>query len=77
MKKQKGYISIIEVMIVLAIIGIIAAVAVPAYQQYRSGGNVSSQTQCIGGYTFTRYSYQRAPTQIIDEYGHGIPCNRQ
>jgi len=60
---QKGF-TIIELLIVIAIIGIIAAVGAAAIN--------GPQTQCIGGYMFTKNV--RTPVQVMDDKGHGIPC---
>lgn len=63
-KKQAGF-TLMELLIVVAILGILAAVIF---------GNRES-TKCVGGFVFTN-DYNR-PTQVLDEKGAGIPCNKQ
>jgi prepilin-type N-terminal cleavage/methylation domain-containing protein len=64
MNKNKGF-TLIELLIVVAIVGIILAVVF---------GNRDS-TKCVGGYVFTN-DYNR-PTQVLDEKGAGIRCDKQ
>jgi len=63
---KKGF-TLIELLIVIAIVGILASVAIPMMV----GEKWSWNTQCVGGYVFTRTSH---PTQVLDDQGHGIKC---
>lgn len=65
--KKKGF-TLIELMIVVSIICILVAVLIPAIL----GHKINHDYQCIGGYEFTYRS-----TQILDQNGHGIPCEQQ
>ena len=65
MNKMKAF-TLIELLITLAILSIIGASIAGGL----SGGKNYS---CQGGYKFTQaYKYK---TQILDEHGHGIPCD--
>lgn len=65
--KQRGF-TVIELLIVIAIVGILAAVIFPAVTGPRDG------TRCVSGFKFT--DQYRHSVQVLDEQGHGIPCNR-
>jgi prepilin-type N-terminal cleavage/methylation domain-containing protein len=83
MKKILGF-TLIEFMIVLAIVGIILAVAIPAFQGKGKQHVVGQQSIQTGGYVQQQSSggcsegYKVLPngSQLLNEHGGGIPCNR-
>ena len=83
MKKILGF-NLIELMIVIAIIGIALAVAFPAFQNKGKQRVVGQQTIQTGGYVQQQSTggcsegYKVLPngSQLLNEHGGGIPCNR-
>ena len=75
--KNKGF-TLIECMIVLAIIGIIIATLFQqpfsASRSASMGVNGIVEERCIGGYKFV-IGGKGQPTQILDQFGKGVPCN--
>lgn len=78
MKKYSRAFTLIELMIVCAIIGIITAIVVPALSgssndaQFGWGG--TTETRCQGGFKVV-VGAQGFVQQLVDQNGHGIPCN--
>ena len=75
--KNKGF-TLIECMIVLAIIAIIIATLFlrdsSASRPTSMDVNGIIEERCISGYKFVIGS-KGQPTQIIDQFGKGVPCN--
>jgi prepilin-type N-terminal cleavage/methylation domain-containing protein len=81
--RSKGF-TLIELLITLAMIGIFAAILIPAILGSSSAGNQTVsrsyglagyvEQRCINGLLFT--VTQRNTTQVYDQFGHGVVCNK-
>jgi prepilin-type N-terminal cleavage/methylation domain-containing protein len=77
-------VTLIELMIVLAILGILAGVVVPSViggnthvsSGYSIGINGTVEERCIAGYKFV-VGNKGQPTQVLDQFGKGVPCDNQ
>lgn len=69
---NRGF-TLIETVIVLAICGILIAITADVYQCKSNGKGCPSKhdpRMCSAGYVFVN----SGRTQLLDENGHGIPC---
>ena len=75
---NKGF-TLIEAMIVVAILGIVVAIAAPiilgAGNDTQFGWSGTTETRCHGGYQVV-VGQRGYVQQLVDQNGHGIPCER-
>jgi hypothetical protein len=76
MHKQKGYITLIEIMIIIAILLIVCRVGFMAFSGESTSFSFSTgwtEERCLGGFKFVKGTHG-SPVQVLDAQGHGIPC---
>lgn len=77
---QRGF-TLIEVMIVVVMVIIAAVIAMSVIAGFGNGNNSISfgitgvvETRCINGYQFI-VGQDGSVRQVMNEFGHGAPCN--
>ena len=77
---MKNKLTRIELMVVIAILGVLVSMTLPMLFGRSTSSSVSFgatgmiEERCIGNYKFVM-GHEGRPTQILDGFGKGVPCN--